>query len=208
MKIWPDAIFLSKRIKFASQIECVAQMGSTSGMVVILDNKLSKPSKKTVILTHENKLVSFSSYVNFNTLDKYTLEVELGNPLESNEYLKNLIMIYRDREIFMLQKCSIQRAVLSSWEDIYHEMKVTENIKLLKFLILLKLSPSPFLSRPTSFQGLESFFPTTSPESRRILLEYYYIMDISPRIDILADNIILPFIIEHRISNLSAGSQQ
>jgi hypothetical protein len=78
----------------------------------------------------------------------------MGNPLESSEGLKNLIMVYRDQEVFMLQKCSIQRAVLSSWEDIYNEMKITENIKLLKFLILLKLSPSPFLSRPADFEGL------------------------------------------------------
>jgi hypothetical protein len=64
MKLWPDAIFLSKRIKFANQIEFVGHIGSTCGIVVILDNKLSKPTKKTVILTHESKIVSFSSYVN------------------------------------------------------------------------------------------------------------------------------------------------
>lgn len=38
-------------------------------------------------------------------------------------------------------------------------MKDTENIKLLKFLILLKTIDSPFLSRPKSFDQLERFFP-------------------------------------------------
>jgi hypothetical protein len=48
-------------------------------------------------------------------------------------------------------------------------MRKTENIKLLKFIILLKNCPSPFLKAPESFDGLEYFFPNDSDEARQIL---------------------------------------
>ena len=70
--------------------------------------------------------------------------------LENN----STISVYKNQEVFLLQKGSIERVVLTRWQDIYNKMKITENIKLLKFLILLKYIDSPFLAKPESFEGL------------------------------------------------------
>lgn len=91
-----------------------------------------------------------------------------------------VISVYDCREIHIIGEGQIHRLVLSTWEDIYYEMRLTENIKLLKFLILLKHVPSPFLNAPSSFDGLESFFPVSDPEAEQILIEYYHLMDMVP----------------------------
>jgi hypothetical protein len=84
-------------------------------------------------------------------------------------------------------------------------MQLTENIKLLKFLILLKWVPSPYLKQPDSFEGLERSFSTPSDESKQILMEYYYIMNLEPvKIDLLRNvRLFVPFIIEHKVDNIA-----
>jgi hypothetical protein len=52
---------------------------------------------------------------------------------------------------------------------------------------------------------LEFFFPSDSAESRQILLEYYYHMDMQPALVDITRNcaLAIPFILAHQISNLS-----
>ena len=88
-------------------------------------------------------------------------------------------------------------------------MKHTENIKLLKFLLLLNLTFSPFLQKPKSFEGLESFFPANSIHSNQILLEYYALMNLKPQMIKIEDiKVFLPFILKHKISNLSLDQKE
>lgn len=73
--------------------------------------------------------------------------------IDSLDFKKSL-MIFEKKEILILNNDRIERVVLNTWNNIYSEMVETENIKLLKFLILLKHVKSPLLSKPESFEGL------------------------------------------------------
>ena len=159
----------------------VHAFGADTGLVIVLNNNIEEVVKKVVIVTHESKIISFSQYQNYHMIEKYVLEVSL--PEAEHLILDNnsTILVYKNQEVFLLQKGSIERVVLTRWQDIYNRMKITENIKLLKFLILLKYVDSPFLTKPESFEGLENFFALYDDESKQILLEYYHIMNMAPR---------------------------
>jgi hypothetical protein len=65
--------------------------------------------------------------------------------------------------------------------------------------------PSPFLSRPSSFQNLEGFFPSDTDEGKQILLEYYFHMEMEPSLIKLSPKsypLLIPFILAHQVDNL------
>jgi hypothetical protein len=51
MRIWPELIETSRRVKFQSKIELVNPIGSGSGIVVVLGNQSARKQKKIIILT-------------------------------------------------------------------------------------------------------------------------------------------------------------
>lgn len=73
MKISAGSVLLSKRVKFPHNVEYVTQLGNSCGVLVVLDNQVSAPRRKVLILTHEDKIVSFSQYVNLEAMYKYSL---------------------------------------------------------------------------------------------------------------------------------------
>lgn len=90
---------------------------------------------------------------------------------------------------------------------VHSRLCITENILLLCYLLLLRLSPSPYLTPLQDFTGMELEFPRSSRESKQILLEYYYLMDMEPPEDFATEDelneLLLPFILRHQLSNLS-----
>ena len=68
MRIWPELIELSRRIKFPYRIEMVHAFGKENGLVIVLNNNIGDVVKKVVIVTHESKIISFSQYQNYHML--------------------------------------------------------------------------------------------------------------------------------------------
>lgn len=117
---------------------------------------------------------------------------------------------YKAEEMWIANKQQIIRVTVSSWQQIYEEMSHTENIQLLKFLVLLKTMSSPLIRKPNRFDGLDYFFPDHSAEAQKILLEYYQVMGLTPSLEEIrkSPRLLVPFILQHQIDNLSESVKE
>ena len=103
----------------------VSSFGEEPGILVVLENTLERIPKKVIIVTHENKIALYSSPVNLTAMEKYTTDVDITNPINNTSGVNRSSLIYNNNQVFFLQKCSILRVALITWQDIYNEMKIT-----------------------------------------------------------------------------------
>lgn len=138
---------------------------------------------------HTKHIIFLEKFTNISELRKLSLDLrqdinrmvvpEALTQLKGSNLYCGSVCVIHGHLLIVTQRELMLCEVLDSLA-LHQRFCVTENILLLYYLLLLRYSPSPFLKPPDDFTGMELEFPRSCPESKQVLLEYYYLMDIQP----------------------------